>query len=95
MTQNWRRTRKEVPVADSFSYVAKCPRHGQVFAAVVDDPERAQWTADHVAEMIASGGIVERVPSEEVKRVFGCDRGYDCKNCDGFETGVHVQERLL
>jgi hypothetical protein len=61
--------------ASEHAYIGRAPC-GHVRAAVVDDPEQRAWTASHVADMVTSGLVVERVTIDHAQaNGFGrCDR---------------------
>jgi hypothetical protein len=59
---------------DSMSYAAKCPGCGHVVALTLDTPKYRKDTAKVVAAWIADGLAVERIASEEGRKLFnGCE----------------------
>lgn len=58
-------------MADGFCYVAKHPGTPGAYAACADLPEYQADTAKFVAAEIKNGAQIERVPTEEARRLLG------------------------
>lgn len=59
--------------SDTFHYVAKCRKCNSIVFACCDLPEYSLTIAREVAEYIASGYIIERIPSDTFQNnKFAC-----------------------